>query len=111
MRQEVRRRLPGIQRYEETLDVGLECRRCGISSPTLCTRLQRYAQQGEAGLVSQRRRPKPRPRRTVFKQEEAWSLELRRERNFDARRIQQELQRPHGCRLGPEAIHIVRKTA
>ncbi len=109
MQDEARRRLPGIRLYEETGDVGLVCRRCDISAPTVRKWVQRYQAQGEAGLVSRSRRPKTSTRRTVFEQEEAWILELRRERNLGARRIQQELRRQHNCRLGLEAIHTVLK--
>lgn len=88
MQKEARRRLTWIRLYEETQDVGLVCRRCGISGPTLRKWLRRYEEQGEAGLVSQSRRPKTSPQRKVHEQEEAWILHLRRERNFGARRIQ-----------------------
>jgi transposase InsO family protein len=109
MRDEAKRRLQWIQLYEETRDVGLVCRRCRISAPTLRKWLQRYAEHGEAGLVSQSRRPKTSPRRKVFEQEEIWILQLRRERNLGARRIQEELRRQHQCRLGLEAIHYALK--
>lgn len=107
MEKEAKRRLTWIGLYEETQDVGLVCRRCGISAPTLRKWVRRYEEQGEAGLVSQSRRPKTSPQRKVFAQEEAWILELRRERNFGARRIQQELRRQHQYRVGLEAIHNV----
>lgn len=91
MQKEAKRRLPWIRLYEETHDVGLVCRHCGISGPTLRKWLRRYEEQGETGLVSQSRRPKTSPQRKVYEQEEARILELRRERNFGARRIQQEM--------------------
>ena len=69
-----------------------------------CVAVQRREEQGEARLVSQRRRPKTRPQRNVFAQAEAWILELRRERNFGARRIQQEWRRQHQYHLSLEAI-------
>ena len=84
MQKEAKRRLTWIRRYEETHDVGLVCRRCGISSPTLRKWVRRYEEQGEAGLVAQSRRPKTSPQRTVLAQEEAWILEMRHERNFGA---------------------------
>jgi transposase-like protein len=74
--------------YEETHDVGLVCRRCGISGPTLRKWLRRYEEQGAAGLVSLSCRPKTSPQRKMVAQEEAWILELRRKRNFGARHIQ-----------------------
>ena len=117
----MRRRLTWIRLYEATQDVGLVCRRCGISGPTLRKWLRRYAEQGEAGLVAQSRRPKTSPRRKVFEQEEAWILELRQKRNLGARRIQQELRRLHRCcracpgaprrsDLSPFPIAVVEKT-
>lgn len=109
MDDEVRRWLTWVRLYEETRDVGLVCRHCGISGPTLRKWLRRYEEQGEAGLVAQSRRPKNSPRRKVFEQEETWILELRRERNLGARPIQQELRRQHRCTLGLEAIHRILK--
>ena len=111
MDDETKRRLTWVRLYEQMHDVGLTCRRCGITPPTLRKWLRRYEEQGEAGLVSQSRRPKSRPKsrpkQKVFDQEEAWILELRRERNLGARRIQQELRRLHGCRLSLETIHTI----
>ncbi len=109
MQKEATRRLTWIRLYEETHDVGLVCRRCGISGPTLRKWVQRYEGQGEAGLVAQSRRPKASPQRKVFAQEEARILELRRQRNFGARRIQQELRRQRHYHLSLEAIHTVLK--
>lgn len=86
MRDKVKRRLLWIRLFDETRDVGLVCRRCGISAPTLQKKwLHRFEEQGEAGLVSQTCRPKTSPRRKVFEQEEVRLLELRRERNVGAR--------------------------
>ncbi len=59
--------------------------------------------------MSQSRRPKHSPQRKVFEQEEAWILDLRRTRNFGARRIQQELRRQYQFRVGLEAIHTILK--
>ena len=109
MHEEAKRRLTWVRLYEETHDVGLVCRRCGISGPTLRNWLRRYEEQGEAGLGSQSRRPKTSPQSKVFEQEETWILALRRERNFGARRNQQELRRQYRCQLGLEAIHMVLK--
>ena len=97
MGEEVRRRLTWVRLYQQTRDVGLTCRRCGITPPTLRKWLRRSEEQGEAGLVSQSRRPQHSPKQKVFAQEEDWSIELRRERNLGARRIQQELRRLHGA--------------
>ncbi len=109
MQEEVRRRLTWIRLYEQTHDVGLVCRRCGISGLTLRKWLGRFQEQGVAGLLSQSRRPKHSPQRKIFEREEAWILALRRARNFGARRIQQELRCQHQFRVGLEAIHTVLK--
>lgn len=109
MDDEAKRRLTWVRLYEQTHDVGLTCRRCGITPPTLRKWLRRFEEQGEAGLVSHSRRPKNSPKRKVFAQEEAWILELRQERNLGARRIQQELRRLHSCRLSLETIHMALK--
>lgn len=109
MEDEAKRRLTWVRLYEQTRDVGLTCRRCGITPPTLRKWLRRYEEHGEAGLVGHSRRPKSSPKQKVFDQEEAWILELRRKRNLGARRIQQELRRLHGCRLSLETIHVVLK--
>ena len=107
MDEEIRRRLTWVRLHEQTGDVGLTCRRCGITPPTLRKWLRRYEEQGEAGLVAQSRRPKRSPKQKVFAQEEAWILALRRERNLGARRMQHELRRLHGCRLSLDTIHTV----
>lgn len=50
------------------------------------------------------------PYRKIFEQEDAWIQQLRRERNFGARRIQQELRRQrHHCHVDLEATHTTLK--
>jgi transposase InsO family protein len=104
---EIRQRLTWVKLDDETHDAGFVCRRCGISRLTLCTWLQRYQALGEAGLVSQSRRPKTSPRRKVVAAEEVWILALRHERHLGARRIQHELARLHACHLSLETIQKV----
>jgi transposase InsO family protein len=107
MDHEAQRRLTWVRLFEETHDVGLVCRRCGISRPTLRKWLRRYAELGEVGLASLDRRPHHSPNQKVFAQEEAWILALRLERRLGARRIQHELRREHQCVLSLETIHKV----
>ena len=92
MNEAARRRLKWVQAYAATGDAGLTCRRCGISRPTLRMWVRRFRDAGEAGLAGNSRRPKCSPRRKVFEAERALILELRRERNLGARRIQIELR-------------------
>ncbi len=107
MNDEIRKRLVWIKLYEETQDAGLVCRRCGISRPTLRKWWRRYQAEGEAGLVSQSRRPQTSPQRKVFEQEEQWILSLREERNLGARRIRHELIRLHERWLSLSTIQKV----
>lgn len=104
MDDEIKERLTWITLYEETVNAGLVCRRCGISRPTLRKWLRRYQEHGEAGLSSQSRRPHRSPNRRVFEQEVRWILELRRTRYLGARRIQNELKRLHNYDLGLATI-------
>ena len=66
MNREKQQRLTWIRLYEETGDAGLTCRRCGISRPTLRKWWIRYQADGEAGLVSQSRRPHHSPTTKVI---------------------------------------------
>lgn len=107
MNREIQPRLQWIKLYEDTSDVGLVYRRCGISRPTLRKWWQRYQQDGVDGLVSQSRRPKSSTSTKVGETEEQLILSLRRSRNLGARRIQSELGRLHGLSLGIATIHKV----
>ena len=61
MKQEEKQRLGWVKLYEQTLDAGLTCRRCGISRPTLRKWWRRYQAQGGTGLQSVSRRPHSSP--------------------------------------------------
>lgn len=109
MKSDIQKRLVWIKLYDETKNAGLVCRRCGISRPTLRKWWKRYQLEGEAGLISQSRRPKSSPNQKVFQEQEQWVLTLRQERNLGARRIQHELQRLHDLSLSLPTIHKILK--
>jgi transposase InsO family protein len=106
---EVRKRLEWINLYHATKDAGLTCRKCGISRPTLRKWLQRYQEYGLPGLISQSRRPLHSPAAKVQEEQEAWILELRKERRLGVRRIQHEIERRHNFHLSLATIHKVLK--
>jgi transposase-like protein len=107
----MRRRLLWVQLYQQTGDVGLVCRRCGISYPTLRKWVRRYREAGEAGFVSRSRRPAQSPNRRIFEGERALILNLRVDRKLGARRIQNELRRHHDLSLSLDSIHKVLVTS
>lgn len=107
MDSKVKARLTWIELYQQTLNAGLVCRRCGVSRTTLRKWLKRFAQFGLDGLQDQSRRPKRCPRLKVLEQHKAWILQLRTERRLSARRIQSELLRLHGFSLSLATIHKV----
>lgn len=88
-------RLTWVQTYEQTQDVGLTCRRCGISAPTLRKWRQRYQEAGEAGLISRSRRPHRLREHKVTPTDEHLILELRRSRRLGPKGLQRELKRLH----------------
>jgi len=107
MDREVQQRLKWVLLYEKSGDAGYVCRGCGISRPTLRKWWKRYLAKGSDGLVSQSRRPIHSPNAKVGSSEEALVLELRKNRNLGARRIQSELSRLHGLSLALATIHKV----
>lgn len=107
MKREIRQRLQWVQRYEKIGDAGLVCRRCGISRPTLRKWWKRYQEQGIDGLISQSRRPRHSPAIKVGHQEEKTILEMRRNRNLGARRIQTEIMRLYDLSLSLATIHKI----
>jgi len=106
---EIRRRLVWIKLYKQTGDVGLVCRKCGISRPTLRKWLKRYEAHGEEGLVSQSRRPQNSPNRKISEETEQWIIGFRKDQNLGARRIQNELNWLHKCKLSLASFHKVLK--
>lgn len=101
---ELRRRQVWVQLYAETKDVGLVCRRCGISRPTLRLWWGRFQTKGDAGLVSLSRRPHYSPRRVLDQERIDLILVLRDERKLGPKRIQAELLRHHDLRLSTATI-------
>lgn len=107
MDKDERARLRWVQLYQSTENISLVCRRCGISRPTLYKWIRRFKAHGLEGLKSNSRAPLNSPSRKVGSQEEKWILDLRKERNLGARRIQNELKRNHECSLSLDTIHKV----
>ncbi|OEU71317.1 MAG: integrase, partial [Desulfovibrio sp. S3730MH75] len=105
MEKEIRQRLRWIKLYEESGDAGFVCRRCWISRPTLRKWWKRYQTHGVNGLKSLSRRPHNSPASKISPEHEDLILELRRERNLGARRIQSELKRLHEISLAVASIH------
>lgn len=107
MNEEIRRRLRWVRLYEEIDNASVVCRHCGISHPTLRKWWRRFQALGEAGLVSQSRRPKRSPKRKVFRKQRALILRLRTKSNLGARRIQSELRLHRNTDLSITAIQKI----
>jgi len=104
---EQRKRLRWVQLYEQFLDAGRVCLKCGISRPTLRKWVRRYQSLGVDGLRSCSRRPKNSP---ALKRTEAiikLVLELRRARRMGARRLHSELRRHHDIKLSLSTLHAI----
>ena len=104
MENEAKKRLAWIVLFEKTKDTSEVCRKCGISRPTLYKWLNRYREQGIAGLQSMSRRPKTTPNQKVFEREEQAILELRQARKLGARRITSELKRRFAIELSCSTV-------
>ena len=89
------------------MDAGLVCRKCGISRPTLRKWLRRYEEFGDDGLINLSRRPHNSPKRIITEEMKGWILQLRKEENLGARRIQNELKWRYSCKLSLASIHKV----
>lgn len=96
-------RLKWIELWEEVVDAGVVCRRCGISRPTLRKWLRRYQAQGIAGLESLSRRPNHTPTRKVTPELESKILGIQGE-GLGARRIKNELLFVHDVNLSQTTI-------
>lgn len=107
MTPEEKKRLLWVKLYQETGDAGLVCRKCGISRPTLRKWIKRYEGLGEEGLASLSRRPHHSPNQKITEEMKQWILELRKNQNLGARRIQNELKWLHSCSLSLASIHRV----
>jgi len=112
MDKQIQARLTWIKMYLELKDAGLVCRRCGISRPTLRKWVNRYNTNGISGLKELSKRPKSSPNQKIDIQNTKWVIDLRKERNLGARRLQTELIRLHNCHLSLATIHkILNQTA
>jgi len=88
MKNDNEKRFVWIKLYEETGDAGLVCRRCGISRSTLRKWWKPYQTSGFEGLASLNKCPKTSPMAKVGNDESHLILQLHKERNLGARRIQ-----------------------
>lgn len=110
MDSKIKARIRWVNLYLETKDAGFVCRKCGISRPTLRKWHQRYLQHGIDGLNDQSKRPLSSPHQKINKENTDLILELRKNRNLGARRIQTELVRLHNCSVSLATIHKVLTT-
>lgn len=109
MGNDVRKRLRWVQLFEELKNCTQVCLKCGISRPTLRKWVQRYREQGLAGLAEESRRPDASPAARISDAERQWIAELRA-RGLGSRRIQNELKRTHDFDVSRPTIEKVLKT-
>jgi transposase InsO family protein len=105
---QVKMRFGWIKHYQQTGNVSLTSRRCGVSRPTLNKWLKRYRQEGMDGLLDQSRRPHRCPPNKVTAEYRVWIRALRN-RRLGPRRIQGELERHHQVHLSTATIYQVLK--
>lgn len=108
MEAQVKMRLGWVKHYQQTGNVSLTSRRCGVSRPTLSKWLKRYQQQGIDGLLNRSRRPHHCPANKVTADDRGWIGQLR-QRRLGPRRIQGELERDHHVHLSTSTIYQVLK--
>jgi transposase InsO family protein len=105
MEKQIKARTTWVNLYLQTKDAGYVCRKCGISRPTLRKWYRRYIADGEEGLIGQSKKPHSSPNHKLTVERINLILNLRKERNLGARRIQTELIRLHGFSLSLASIH------
>src|SRR3990167_5310775 len=110
MDRQIAARTKWVNLYLESKDAGYVCRKCGVSRPTLRKWVRRYKQKGLEGLIGKSKKPHSSPNQKINKQRTDWILDLRKQRNLGARRIQTELIRLHECSLSLATIHKVLTT-
>src|SRR3990167_1475459 len=110
MDRQIKARTNWVNLYLETKDASYVCRKCGVSRPTLRKWYRRYLQDGADGLVGKSKKPHTSPNKKINKQRTKLILDLRKQRNLGARRIQTELIRLHECSLSLATIHKVLTT-
>lgn len=102
-------RLKWIELYQQLKNVGKVCERYAISRHTLSKWLKRYETLGEKGLLDVTSRPKTSPLQKRSQADQELIINMRKERNLGARRIQSELKRLHGISFSTATIHKVLK--
>lgn len=103
----IKARLNWVNLYLETNDAGYVCRHCGISRPTLRKWHRRYIELGINGLIEQSKKPHTSPGKKISEEHIKWVLDLRKNRNLGARRIQTELFRLHQFSISLSTIHKI----
>ena len=98
-------RLNWVLLYEQTHNIALTCRGCGISHPTLRKWWTRYQAEGEAGLRSRSRRPHKLRERKVMPEHEQLILELRRTRHLGPKGLQPKGLQPKGLQRELKRLH------
>jgi hypothetical protein len=98
-----------IKLYKQLNHAGKVCEHYGISRFTLRKRYKRYELLGEAGLYDLSSIPKNFPLQKRNEIDENLIINLRKERNLGARRIQSELKRLHDISFSTATIHKVLK--
>ncbi len=107
MNREIQQRLQWVKMDEESGDASFVCRRCGISRKWV----NRYKQDGIAGLESKSRRPHSSPDSKITNELRALILGMRMKPDLGARRLQTELIRLHQIHLSTATIHKVLSAA
>lgn len=107
MDKQMRMRLAWLRLYWESQDAGLTYRRCGISRPTLRLWARRFESEGIEGLRSRSTRPQGSPNRKRSPDLEHRVLQMRKQQNLGARRIQSELLWKSDIRLSLATIHKI----
>lgn len=100
-------RLGWVRMYQQTGDAGLTCRRCGISRPTLHLWRRRFENEGIEGLRTRSKRPHRSPNLKRTPELEERVLQMRRQQNLGARRIQSELLWEDEVHLSLATIHKI----
>ena len=95
----MRSRLGSVPMYQHTKDVGVTCRRYGLSLPVLCKWWQRFQEHSEQGARCRSRGCK-RPPSNITAEREWIFLRLGRERHLGSKSLQGRMDRyGYGPRL------------
>lgn len=107
MDKQIKARLTWVKMYLEVKNAGMVCRKCGISRPTLRKWVNRYNNNGISGLKELSKCPKLKPNKKINNQNIKWIINLRKERNLGARRLQTELIRLYNYHFSLATIHKI----